>query len=118
MSEQTPKAGALLALWTEKARAKGADPVALVTGQWAQIEDVSKQVHAAINGDEREKLHLEAQFALGKFSAEAQAFQEADAWGNALLEVLTELATGLIANAIPGGSAAKLLAGALKGGLS
>ena len=115
---EIPAPGALMALWTERAKAKGADPVGLVTGQWAQIEDVTTQLHAAISGDERQQLHLEAQFKLGKFSAEAQAFVEADAWTGALVEILGELATGLVANAIPGGGAAGLLAAALAAGLA
>lgn len=76
----------------EKATAKGADVGLLITANTTSLLNLSVNAVNAINGDERTKAHLEAQFKLGKFSAEAGAFLQSKIWWDALLEVLVEIA--------------------------
>lgn len=98
----------------EKAKEKGADPALLVKDNTEALLDLSVNAVSALNGDERVKAHLEAQFKLGKFSAKAGAFLEAKIWWEALGEVLQDVATagiGVLAEAV-----AKGLVGAMKEG--
>ena len=82
----------------EKAKEKGANPELLVTANTEALLNLSVNAVNGINGDERTMAHLEAQFKLGKFSAEAGAFIEAQIWWDALLEVLKDIAvTGVSA---------------------
>jgi len=76
----------------EKAKAKGADTGLLIEAHANSLLNLSLNSVNAINGDERTRLHLEAQFKLGKFSAEAGSFLEARIWWEALGEVLKDLA--------------------------
>lgn len=76
----------------EKAVAKGADPVKLLEENATDLLNLSINAVNAINGDERTKAHLEAQFRLGTFCAKADTFVEARIWWEALQEVLLEIA--------------------------
>ncbi len=96
----------------EKAKAKGADPSKLLEDQAKALLDLSLNAVNAIGGDERTKAHLEAQFKLGKFSAEADAFLEAQIWWDALGEVLKEIASAGISVAVE--AVAQGLVGAMK----
>ncbi len=75
-----------------KAVAKGADPAKLLEENATELLNLSVNAVNAINGDERTKAHLEAQFRLGAFCAKADAFIEARIWWEALQEVLLEIA--------------------------
>lgn len=98
----------------EKALAKGADPAKLLQDQATSLLNLSVNTVNAINGDERTKLHLEAQFKLGKFSAEADSFIEARIWWEALGEVLVEIASAGISTLAS--AAAQGLVSAMKEG--
>lgn len=109
-----PTTEKLIQDWADKAKAHGADPVSLATGQAKAVEATALQLASALSGDERSQLHLEAQFALGKFSAEADGFVEARAWTMGLLDVLSDLAAAAIGAAAQGVAAG--LANSLKTG--
>ena len=101
---------------TRRAKEKGADPEALLQSQIDHLGKLAGQIsHVARTGDERFLAHLEAQFKLARFSTEAEAYLEAKAWAEALLEVLGDLAEAAIAAAGKAGIA--LLKGALSEGL-
>jgi len=76
----------------DKAKENGADPTLLIETHANALLNLSLNAVNAINGDERTKAHLEAQFKLGKFSAEADSFLQSKIWWDALGEVLLEIA--------------------------
>lgn len=100
----------------ERAKAKGADPEKLLTSQVDHLAKLAGQIsHVARTGDDRFLAHLSAQFKLAKFSAEAEAYLEAKAWADALLEVLGEIASAAVEGL--GKAAIAMLKGALDEGL-
>lgn len=107
LKETLPTADEFVELWKKAAESEGADPKALAKSAADSLKATAKQVIAAAKGGEREKLHLEAQFLLGKFSAEADAFVEADAWAKGLLGVLKAIGPVIVK------AAGKVLVGAL-----
>lgn len=96
----------------EKAEARGADLSALAERNAHALTVLAFDATKAINGDARTKAHLEAQFKLGKFSLEADAFLEARAWWLALRDTLLEIAQVAISAGIK--AAAEGLASSMK----
>ncbi len=116
MSEEIklPSGDEFLALWTEKAKAHGADVSKLLKSQGDSLIATSKQFVSALGGSERDQNRLDAMLKLGQFNAECEAFMEADTWVNALLETLEELGKRLLdvgVKALVAGLASSLKAG-------
>ena len=110
-----PTAAELLEKIKDRARANGADPVALAEDQLVHLASLSDGLAGALGGDERLQAHLSAQLAQAAFSAKAEAYLEAVAWRKAIQEVLTEIAVqaGKAAIAAAASGLASSLAGSL-----
>ena len=102
--------------WVAKATDMGADPEALIRGQVENLAAVSGTVIAALTGGERELLHLQAQFGQATFSAEAEAWLEASAWREALVELIEDVFSAMLDAGVK--LAGKALVAALEKGLA
>jgi hypothetical protein len=89
--------------------------VKLTTEQIEDLGGLTSEVASALAGDERAQAHLEAEFALRKFSVEARAYVESVEFRKALTKAIGDAAEDLVKEGLVVGAqvVAKLLIGAL-----
>ncbi len=75
-------------------RAEGV--IEFTAGQLTDLAALTDDLAAAIGGDERAKAHVEAQFALTRFSVEARAYLEAVAFRQALADTILAIVGALV----------------------